>query len=237
MAIAPWVKVYPGLLGVGLAGLRRWQALTGFVLAGSLFGAVHFSEVQQFARNCTLYLHNGAALEKLSPPASPHLWSHSLPENWHKLWRNTPPPIAWLARIGGHVATALVLIPLLAWTTFHVFWSPRREALAYPFLIWVTALGCFVPLGANDYSLVFLPIAALAVWDQHDPVFVHVGLVALLFWWQPFGLPIDGSVLLGIKVVGLAMVGVSLAERASATIQRAEVQTEAPGLDTPRIAA
>ena len=97
------------------------------------------------------------------------------------------------------MATALVLIPLLAWTTFHVFWSPRREALAYPFLIWVTALGCFVPLGANDYSLVFLPIAALAVWDQHDPVFVHVGLVALLFWWQPFGLPIDGSVLLASK--------------------------------------
>ncbi len=85
------------------------------------------------------------------------------------------------------MAAALVLIPSLAWTTFHVFRSRRRDELAYPFLIWVTALGCFVPQAANDYSLVFLPIAALAVWDRHDPVFVHVGLAALLLWWQPFG--------------------------------------------------
>ena len=212
LSIAPWLKVYPGLLGVGLAGLRRWHALAGFVLAGLLFGLVNFQEVQRFARNCQQYIHNSSVLEKLSPPASPHPWSHSIPENWRNLWRHTPPPIAWLALIEGHVAAALVLLPLLAGTTLHVFRSRRRDELAYPFLIWVAALACFVPRAANDYSLVFLPMAALAVWDRHDPLFVHVGLAALLLWWQPFALPIDGGVLLVIKVAGLAVVGVSLAE-------------------------
>jgi hypothetical protein len=238
LAIAPWLKMYPGLLGVGLVGLRRWHALTGFVLAGLLFGLVNFQEVQRFARNCTQYIHDVSELQKASPPASPHPWSHSIPENWRNLWRHTPRPIAWLALIEGHVAAALLLIPLLAWTTFHVFRSRRREELAYPLLIWVTAVGCFVPSAANDYSLVFLPIAALAVWDRHDPVFVHVGLAALLLWWQPFGLPIDGSVLFVLKVAGLAVVGVSLAERASAPMPLAVVQAEDPGLDAPiRIAA
>jgi hypothetical protein len=100
------------------------------------------------------------------------------------------------------------------------------------------ALACFVPRAANDYSLVFLPMAALAVWDRHDPLFVHVGLAALLLWWQPFALPIDGGVLLVIKVAGLAVAGVSLAERAAAPIPRPAVQPEDAELGAPmRMAA
>ena len=230
LAIAPWIKVYPGLLGVGLVGLRRWHGLAGFILAALLFGLVDFQEVQRFARNCGQYMHNSSLMEQGSPPAPAHPWCHSLPENWHNLWQRTPPPLAWLAHIEGHVATALLLVPLLTWTTFHVYRSRRREELTYPFLIWVTALACFVPRAANDYSLVFLPLAALAVWDRHDPLLVHVGLAALLLWWQPFALPIDGNLLLIIKVAGLAMVGVSLAERASGPIPLAVVSAEFPGV-------
>jgi hypothetical protein len=39
------------------------------------------------------------------------------------------------------------------------------------------------------------PTRLLAVWDRRDALLVHLGLAAPLLWWQPFALPIDGSVL------------------------------------------
>ena len=68
---------------------------------------------------------------------------------------------------------------------------------------------------ANDYSLVFLPLAALAVWDRRDPLMVHVALGLLLLWWQPLALPIDARLLFVIKFLGLGAVGACLVRRAS----------------------
>ena len=126
-------QMYPGLLGVGLAGLRRLARLCGLCPGRTVVRPGRRQEVQRFARNCTQYIHDSSVLEKGSPPTSPHPWSHSIPENWHNLWRHTPPPIAWLALIEGHVAAALLLVPLLAWTSFHVFRSRRRKPWRTPF--------------------------------------------------------------------------------------------------------
>ena len=60
----------------------------------------------------------------------------------------------------------------------------------------------FLPPVSNDYNLFFLPVAALAVWDRRDPVVVHMLMGLLALWWQPLGLPLDGKLLLVIKVLG-----------------------------------
>jgi hypothetical protein len=38
LAVGPWVKLYPGLMSLGLLALRRWKALAGFVVAGAVIG-------------------------------------------------------------------------------------------------------------------------------------------------------------------------------------------------------
>jgi hypothetical protein len=73
----------------------------------------------------------------------------------------------------------------------------------------------FVPDIANDYSLSFLPVAAIAVSSFRDPVLVRVGLVVLAVWWQPFWLPIPGPTMLAIKLLGVIAVGRSLIARVS----------------------
>jgi hypothetical protein len=64
--------------------------------------------------------------------------------------------------------------------------------------------------------LIFLPLAALAVWDRRDPVGVHVLMAYMLLWWQPYRLPIGPKLLLLTKLLALVAVGVSLVARARA---------------------
>ena len=79
---------------------------------------------------------------------------------------------------------------------------------------WVTAaVATFIPAVANDYNLVFLPLAAVAVWDRRDPVVVHLALAGLALWAQPVAFAIDPAVLLGLKVLSTLAVGASLAGR------------------------
>ena len=96
----------------------------------------------------------------------------------------------------------------------------RSQGVTNPFLLWVLAMASFVPPVANDYNLFFLPLAALAVWDRRDPVYVHVMMAFLLLWWQPLALPIDGRMILVFKLAGLLAVALCLSGRAG------EVATE-----------
>jgi hypothetical protein len=73
---------------------------------------------------------------------------------------------------------------------------------------------------ANDYSLFFLPLAALAVWDRRDPVAVHVGLGFMLLWAQPVGFWMNTSLLLVLKYVALAACAAALVNR---TREQAEI--------------
>lgn len=225
LSLAPWLKVYPGLLGVGLLGLRRWHAFLGFVLGGLLFGAINYHEVPLFVRNCSQFVNEWAALERQAPPSSPHPWAHSLPQNWKNMLRNTPPPFVWLQKVNGLVATLILFAPLVVWTSYHVSRSRHKDDLAFAYLAWITAVASCIPNNANDYSFAFLPIAAIAVWDRRDdPLLVQISLACLLLWWQPLGLPIDGGLLLLIKSAALAAVGIALAERACDSVPLVQPQ-------------
>jgi hypothetical protein len=60
-----------------------------------------------------------------------------------------------------------------------------------------------------------LPIATLAVWDRRDRLVVHLAILASILWSQPFWLPINGDILLGLKLGALYAVGAIIASRAA----------------------
>lgn len=221
LAIGPWVKIYPGLLGVGLFGLRRFWAVGGFVLAGLGIGLAALQETMRSFHVLALAIRYA---RPVVTRADFFPWGHSVSIAWWKLGRalgvQVPVPAS---------AIALVLLsPLLLWVVFRVYRTMPRQgaggrdrgslraeaALALPVLLWVTALGSFVPQIANDYSLVFLPLAALVVWRWQDPWPLQAGLAMLVVCLQPVALPIPGWVLLGLKVAGLAAIGAAIARRA-----------------------
>jgi hypothetical protein len=112
------------------------------------------------------------------------------------------------------VALGLVLVPL-AWVSLRVFRARQSERLAFSYLLWIVSIASFVPQIANDYSLAFLPIAAVGCfgWREHWStwVFFAIGCLSL----QPFAFPVSGLVLLVSKLCGVVAIGQSVARRAS----------------------
>jgi hypothetical protein len=227
LALAPWAKVYPGLMGIGLAGLRKWDALAGFAIVGLAIGAAIPGDTQRFLVNNELHMLESKAISNLEKWGRVHPWNHSLSDNWHRIWGGTP--LEFLSYINGYVATCLLLGPVLIWVSYRVFACRERERLAFPYLMWIVSAAAFVPPVANDYSLVFLPLAVLAVYSRRDPLLCRLAIFAMAFWWQPIAMPINGRLLILIKLAGLFAIGVSLAERACELQEAAE---EIPATNT-----
>lgn len=212
LAIAPWAKVYPGLLGVGLAGLRRWDALASFAVVGLAIGVGLTGDTERWLVNNELHMEEARKISRLEHPTHVCPWNHSLTDNWPRIWNRTP--LRPLSRINGYVAAAAILGPLLFWVSRRISQCRERQQLAFPYLMWVVALAAFVPPVANDYSLVVLPVAILAACGPRDPVLCRLAILALGVAWQPFGLPITGRLLILVKLAALFSVGVSLVRRA-----------------------
>jgi len=213
LCLAPWIKVYPGLVFVGLLGLRRWRALAGFVVAGLALAIafLYTGEMQKFLVNNALHIQLAETLVHYkSGDISP--WNHPLSSALASFWLGTK--FGWLGLLSGKIIAGMILLPPLVWVTYHIYRSPARDAVTYPYLLWIIALATFVSPISNDYNLIFLPLAVLAVWDRRDPLLVHVALALLLLWWQPIGMSINGLPLLVIKLLGLYAVAACLVERA-----------------------
>ena len=75
LAVGPWVKIYPGLIGVALLALRRYRVFGGFVAGGIAIGLAAPAEtlrsfdILRLAIERSQYLRFGA-------------WSHSLSLAW-----------------------------------------------------------------------------------------------------------------------------------------------------------
>jgi len=210
LCIAPWVKAYPGLIAVGLLGLRRWRALAGFVIVGVVVALLDFAELQRFFVNNNLHIQKAEDLTRVFPNG-PCPWNHPLALSVSCLWLRTE--YRWLGFLPGKIIAAGLLLVPLAWVTYHVFRSPGRDKVAYPYLLWIVALATFVPPISNDYNLCFLPLAVLAVWDRRDPLLVQVGLALLLLWWQPISMSTTGYPMLAAKLLGLYATGICVVER------------------------
>jgi hypothetical protein len=211
-AVAPWIKLYPGLMGLGFLTLRWWRVLCGFVFTGLALGLLEIKDNIKFMDNMKLQISRIDALSAITKPTY-FPWSHSLPMAWFNIMK------AWgmhsLQRFPGGPIAAVILVPLLVWVCVRVYRCPEPEKLIYPLLLWLNALATFFPLIANDYNLLYLPICIIAVYRMTDPWYVQAGLASLMLWWQPFSLPINSYLLLGIKLIGLAIAGWCIVKRAT----------------------
>jgi spermidine synthase len=214
-AVAPWVKLYPGLIGVGLLGLRRFWAVAGFAFGGVAIGLLTPAETLRSFHIIRLAVRNYTAFAEIG-----HYdwWSHSLTVAWLRatIALSSSPLGPLLSKIPGTVAALLFIAPLLGWVTLRVYRSKHGYRVAYPLLMWICALASCLPVIANDYSLVFLPIAAVAVYGSDSGRLAHWAMLASLLWWQPFRLPIPPPWLLLCKLSALVAVASSLVERVEA---------------------
>lgn len=209
IALACWIKYYPGLAIIGLMAMRRWRALAACCTVGLVMGIYDFPWVMRSLENC------GFVVKQFAPS---HPWvltvDHSLSYGWPSLWHRTV--LKPLRFIPGTIAAILVLGPIIGLVSSRIYRLPRAAVskVSFPYLLWLVALATFFPPIANDYNLVLLPLAALCVYDSRDRPLVHILMAYLLLWWQPFKLPISGGLLLTFKVAGCWAVGLSLIARA-----------------------
>lgn len=231
LAVGPWVKLYPGLMGVGLFGLRRFWTLLGFAIGGVGIGLLTPTETLRSFQILRIAIERNQGLAKMSDF---NWWSHSLSILWVEFTRVAEATALGplVAAVPGSVAAGVVMLPILSWVVYRVFRSPRRDLLAFPLLLWICALASFVPIIANDYSLAVLPIAALAVVGRNMGPVASVGFFACLPWMQPVALTfIPPLVLLLSKFCGLVAVGACIVARA----RTAEEGTPEPSPEIDRV--
>ena len=202
-----WLKYYPGLTSVALVALRRSKALAAFVVVAASIGLVDFDGTRQSIKN-------GALAQVVMADKVPHVHEikHSIVENWKsmKLVRR----VHLLGEVPGSVAAAALLLPAIVLVSRRVSRATDPRPLIFPYLLWLTAAATFGMPYANDYNLVPLILAMLAVWDAGDSWRVQVLLGLSMLWVQPFWLPLGGQILMVLKLVALYAVGRCLVARA-----------------------
>jgi hypothetical protein len=219
LALAAWIKLYPGLLVLALVIFRRPRSLISFAVASLVIGVFCLRDLPQVYENIKL-------VTAVNTPAGINVASHSLSNSWQYFWIDTR--FAALARIPGTLVAVLFVTSLLAWVGHGVYRCPQGTRLAYPFLLLLATTATLLPWAANDYNFFYLPLAALAVWDRRDPVAVHVLMGFLLLWWQPILLPIGPSLVFVFKLCGVGATSVSLVARAR------ELSAAARNAETPQ---
>jgi hypothetical protein len=224
LAYAAGIKVYPALLILGLVPLRRPRALALCGVAGALLLLFHFGDYGAFRANAAeLVAQNDPRITRFMNGTM-----HSLSATWPLLVE--PLGSTLLGRLPGMVAALLILGPIIGWVSWRLFRCPEPSRAILPYFLWMTAAATFFPPVANDYSLVFLPLATVATWDRRDPAPVHMLMGLTLLWWQPWQLDVGARVIILSKVAALWAVGVSLSYRIREQSQVVESASSTPDL-------
>ena len=209
LAAAFCLKIYPGLLFAVPLVLGRFRTLgwAGLFIAAML--SFHMSNLPIFATNLR-ELTDSHLVDTL--PAPPPMM-HSIPWGWKSTWEGSR--FAELALIPGTVAAGLIVGSLLIGILWRLMRCPDPRPALLPVLLWTLAAATFVPKVSNDYNLVFLPMAMLAVWDRRDPFPVQAGLVLACLVLQPVAFPLSHTVIFGFKILGLILTSYCVARRLS----------------------
>jgi hypothetical protein len=212
--IATWIKMYPALLFLGFLALRRWRAAGFFAIAALLIGLANVPGVLGFAAN----------IKEPAVLTPDYLgtfvpWTHTVSGSWLLFCRTVH--LNWLSQLPGTAGWGLLVFPLLLWVSYWVARVPSPSHLIYPYFLWLTAAATYLPPIANDYSLIFMPLAVWAVWDRRDRLLAHVLMVLTLIWLQPIWLPQSSAFLWFSKLISLAGVALILVRRAAEQINRA----------------
>jgi len=197
MAFAIWTKIYPAVLLAGLIVLGLWRAFGLATVATLVTGLVPWQWTQAALNSPGQKDRRGFVTEVsdwlFNPNYSPaqlteyptiSLDSHSLTTYWATFWNQLG---VWrLGRVPGIIGAAIVLAPLVLWVSWRVFSSPMRARMAMPYLLWLTAAATFGLPVSYDYNLIYLPLAAFAVWDRRDGIVGAALILATAAWAQPF---------------------------------------------------
>jgi hypothetical protein len=230
LAAAPWLKAYPGLIGISLIATRRWRAFAAYVGMCIFIGIMDLPYVGNWLSINRKFTIDSLNLAKMFPKADVNTWWHSLSQSWEQMLYYVPWPLSYLRQIPGTIAAPVLLLGLLGYVAWRFYKSPNSDRLIFPFMMWVVALGTFLPPIANDYSLVFLPIAAIALWSPKDHWALKLCMLCYIIAWQPIALPINGRVLLAFKVIGLIVTGACLLKRLEET-SNSRTHKESPSQD------
>ncbi|MGC4122219.1 MAG: glycosyltransferase 87 family protein [Myxococcales bacterium] len=206
LAMAAWMKVYPGLLLLPLLALGRWRAAAAMGMSGFLLGLLDLPQV--LAWQATL-----RALYGSFESWSFVHFAHSLTQTWAGLarWLHLPSPSGALRA----TLTGLFVVPSVGYVCWQVYRSPRRAELGLLLLCFCAAVATFVPKVSFDYNLVFLALALLIAWDRSLPGWLQALFALQLLWLQPFAVPgLPGAVTFLLKIAGAAAVGLVLVRRA-----------------------
>jgi len=243
LSIGPWVKIYPGLIGLGLVVLRRPRAVLGFVLGGAAIG---LSMPRETLRSFEVLAHAIRLYQTVEKGVAYYPWSHSLTMAWANIVDLSASTAVGplLARLRTQAFAGIVLGPALVATSWRVFRCSNAAKLTYPYLLFILSLASFVPEIANDYSLAFLPLATACVLSARDGRIVLGLMVLALVVWQPVALSFDfagfGLTLLAIKVGWLYAVAGSLIlrarEQSDGVVPASGTGSVAPGGLEPRAA-
>ncbi len=206
--VAAWIKVYPALFLIGFLALRRWRAASFFAVAVILIGLANIRGVMEFAAN----IKESARTSTPDYEGGFIAWSHTVSGSWALFCRINR--LSLLERLPGTAGWGVLVFPLVVWVSYWIARVPNPSRLIYPYFLWLIASATYLPPIANDYSLFFLPLAALAVWDRRDKVYVHVLMAFMLMWWQPIWPPVSSKFLFYSKLVGLGSVALILVIRA-----------------------
>lgn len=221
LALTPWIKVFPGLLVAALGALRRPRAAVAFLVVALAIGLATPRETLytlDVLERAVRFVEDMALEERRYWP-----WTHSLSLAYTVATRDTA--------LGALPGTAVALAAVGAAITpvyLRVRASPNRDALAYPLMLWVVGAASFVPVIANDYSLIFVSIAGVCTVGRRDPEWVRWALAAGVVAWQPIAFPAPPLLLLALKIAGTAAVGGSLVARAADARPRATFSPASP---------
>lgn len=214
LSVGPWVKLYPGLMGLGLVALRRKWAVVGFAVAGVAIFALAPRETMSSFEVLGIQMARIRAFSKVGPYP---IWSHSLSLAWLQIAHGVrkEPFATLLQRISESVVAGGIVVGVIGAVCYRLYRYRANGRLIYPLLLWICATASCAPIIANDYSLAFYPLATLACFSLRDPWPVKIGVLASLLWWQPFRLPLPGEIVLLAKISGVFAIGWSLVRRAS----------------------
>jgi len=204
VAFAIGIKPYCVVLLPGLLVLWRIRAV-GYALLWLLLQAVVLSPdmTRWFAV---------AAVENQTSTGLYLDWSHSIISHWALIWRDLHVPT--VANLPAQGTVLLGLVVVCAVVSWPVMWMRNSDALAWPYLLWLTAVGTMLLPLAYDYNLFFALFAVASTWRRSDPWPVHVCAALTLPWWQPFYLGISNLPWLLLKTISIVLIGVLIMVRA-----------------------
>jgi hypothetical protein len=204
VALATGIKPYAIVLLLGLIALRRLRAAAFGVGALAIEALVFWPDLRRWLE--VAHVQN----QSVAPVYMD--FSHSLISHWQIVWRDLGlPKMAEVLHAEPVVGSVLLIVTLAV--SWRVFRSPLRTAMAWPFLLWLAAMATMVSPIAQDYNLLFIPLALLSAWSISDSWRVQLCIGAVVLWCQPFFIGLANLPWLLLKVISVMFVGVVIVRR------------------------